>query len=129
MSWSGGGEAGLEAVLDGPVGDGDGESGLSGAGGAGEDEAAALGDEFGPEEGAEELEAHGGLEGEVEVLDGAEEGELGLADGALDAGLGPVGDLLGHEEGEVVAVAHLLLFRRVPRARHTGAGRWAGGGA
>ena len=39
---------------------------------------------------------------------GTEEGEAGLAHGALDAGLGSVGDLLCHQEGEVVAVAHLL---------------------
>jgi hypothetical protein len=102
------GEASLEAVLDGSVGDADGESSLPGSGGSGQDEVASFGDEFRSEEGAEEPETDGGLEGEVEVLDGAEEGEAGLAHGALDAGLGSMGDLLCHQEGEIVAVAHLL---------------------
>jgi hypothetical protein len=104
------GEECLGAVLDGSVGDGDGEVGLAQARGAAEHQAASLLQELGAEEGAEKGEAHRGLEGEVEVLDGGEEGEVGLADGAFDAGLGAVGDLLGHEGGEEVAVAEAFLL-------------------
>ena len=104
------GEASLEAVLDGSVGDAHRESGLPGSCRSGQDEVPPFGDEFGSEEGSEESEPDGGLEGEVEVLDGAEEGEAGLAHGALDAGLGSVGDLLCHQESEIIAVAHLLGF-------------------
>jgi hypothetical protein len=106
----GGSEESIEAVLDGAVGDGDGEVGLATAGFAGEDEGAAVGDEVGGEVGAEHGESEGGLEGEVEVVDGLEEGEVGGAGEALDAGLLTVSDLLGEEEGEEVAEGPLLLL-------------------
>lgn len=57
---------------------------------------------------AEHLEPDGALKGEVEFLDRAEEGKLRLADRAGEAGLGPVGDLLGHEDLQIRAVAHPL---------------------
>ena len=106
----GGGEVGLVAVLDRTVGDGDGQVSLPRAGFPGEDEGASFGDEFGSEVGSEESAADGGLEGEVEFLDGSQEGEAGLARGALDAGLGAVGDFFGDEEGEEVAVAEGIGF-------------------
>src|SRR5690606_32201483 len=101
----GGGEASLEAILDGAVGDGDREPRLTGAGGSGQDEATSFGHELGAEERAEEVELDRGLEGEVEVLDGRDEREPGLAHGTLDTGLGAVGDLLDEQDREVVAVA------------------------
>jgi hypothetical protein len=58
-----------------------------------------LGDELGAEKAAKERQAHGGLEGEVVLVDGLEEGEVGPADAALNAGLGPMGDLLGQQCG------------------------------
>ena len=63
--------------------------------GAAQDEASALGDELGSEVAAEQLQAHRGLEGEVEVLDGAQEREAGLAYRALDARLGAMSNFLG----------------------------------
>lgn len=105
-----GGEARLEAVLDGAVGEGDGQVGFPRATRAAGDQAMALRDELGAEEAAAQGEADTGLEGEVELLDGLEEGEAGAADAALDAGLGAVGDLLGKEQGEEVAVAEAVLL-------------------
>ena len=54
------------------------------------------------------MQADRGLEGEVEVLDGAQEREASLAHRALDAGLGAMGDLLGDQRGEEVAVGLVL---------------------
>jgi len=105
------GEEGVGAVLDGAVGDGDGEVSLAEAGGAAEDEVSTFGEELGAEVRAEEGETDGGLEGEIEVLDGGEEGEASAVDGALDAGLGAVSDLLSHEGGQEVAVGDFVLFR------------------
>jgi hypothetical protein len=85
----GSGEPSLEAVLDGSVGDGHGQVGLASSGRPAQDHGTGFADELGAEEASEHLEAHGGLEGEVELLDGAQEGELGLPHGSGDAGLGP----------------------------------------
>ena len=63
------GEARLESVLDGAIGDGDGEVCLAGAGWAAGDEAEALRDQFGAEEAAERRQAEAGLKGEVELAD------------------------------------------------------------
>jgi hypothetical protein len=104
------GEAGLEAVLDGAVGDGDGQVRLAGATGPAGDQAKALGDELGPEDAAEQSQADAGLEGEVELLDGLQEGEAGAPHAALDPGLGAVGDLFGHEAGQELAVGQPVLL-------------------
>jgi hypothetical protein len=104
----GGDKEGVEAVEDRFVSDGDGEMGLTPAGLALEDEAGAGGDELWSEEAAEQDLSQGGLEREVEFLDGLEEWEACLADTALDAGLGPVCDLLADHDGEEVAVGPLL---------------------
>lgn len=106
----GGDEEGVEAVLDGPVGDGDGEVGLPAPGLAVEDERPPLGDEVGREVGADEREPHGGLVGEVEVVDGLEEGEARIPGGLLEPRLLAVGDLLGEEHVEEVLVGPLLLL-------------------
>ena len=106
----GAGEQGLVAVLDGAVGDGDREVGLTGPGGSVEDEVAALAHQFGAEVTAEQLQAHRGLEGEVELVDGTQEREAGLADRAFDPGLGAMSDFLGDEEGQEVAIAEALGF-------------------
>ena len=89
MSCGGGDEEGVEAVLDGAVGDGDRQVGLAAAGLAAEDQAAALGDEVGREGGAEQLQAQRRLVGEVEVVDGLEEREAGVA--RRGAGCGSAG--------------------------------------
>jgi hypothetical protein len=65
-----GDESGFAAVLDGAVGDGHGQVGFARAGRAGEDEVAAFEEEFGAEVRAKELPAEGGLEREIEFLDG-----------------------------------------------------------
>jgi len=100
----GGDEEGIEAILDGAVGDGDGEVGFASTGLADEEKGAAVGDEVGGEHGADEGEAERGLEGEVEVVDGLEEGEAGAASESLDTGLLAMSDLLGDEGGKEVAV-------------------------
>ena len=73
-----------------------------------EDQIASFGDELGAEVGAEELQAQGRLEREVEVVDGLEEREVGVVDGAPQPGLLAVRDLLGDEDGEEVAARPLL---------------------
>ena len=70
-----GGAAGVEAVLNGAVCDGDGEVGFSAAGWSRQDQVAAFSDELGAEVGAEPCPTDAGLEGEVELLDGLEEGD------------------------------------------------------
>jgi hypothetical protein len=102
------GEVGLEAVLDGPVGEGDRQVRLASPALAGEHEAAAFGHEVGRESRAQQREPQCRLVGEVELVDGLEEGELGPAREALDARLLAVGHLLGHEHGEELAVGPLL---------------------
>lgn len=124
-----GGEEGVEAVMQGAVGDGDGEVGLTATGFALEDDGAALGDEVRGEQGADGGEAQRRLVGEVELLDGAEEGEAGGAHGAVEAGLAAVRDLLGDEDGEEVAIRPRLLVRRARRGRGRCAARWRGAAA
>jgi len=63
------GEPSLETVLDGAVGDRDGEVRLAGATGAAGDEAQPAADELGAEDAAEQGQADAGLEGEVQLLD------------------------------------------------------------
>ena len=104
----GAGEQGLVAVLDGAVGDGDGEVSLAGPGRPAEDQAATLADQLGAEATAEQLQPDRALEGEVELLDGAQEREAGLAHRTLDASLSPVRDLLGDDRGEEVTVGLVL---------------------
>lgn len=99
------GEPCLEAILDGAVGDGDGEMGLAGAARPAGDETAALSHELGAEDAAEQGEADAGLEGEIKVLDGFQEREAGAPHAALNPGLGAVGHFLGDQQGEEVAVA------------------------
>lgn len=103
-----GGEARLEAVLDGAVGDGDGQMRLAGPARPAEDQAVARRDELGAQEAAEERQPHRRLEGEVVLVDRLEEGEVRAPHAALDARLGAMGNLLGHPEGEDVAVAEAL---------------------
>ena len=106
-------EDGLEAVLDGSVGEGHGQVGLAGAAGAAQDQAVAVGHKLGAEEGAEQRQADGGLEGEVVLVDRLEKRKVGAPHAALDPGLGAVSDLLGHEQGEEVAIAQAVLFTAV----------------
>jgi hypothetical protein len=68
----------------------------------------ALGDQFGAEHAAEQSEAHAALEREVEFLDRLEEREVRTPDAPLDPGLGAVRDLLGHQDGEELAVAEAI---------------------
>jgi hypothetical protein len=110
------GEESIEAVLDGPVGDGDGEVCLAASRLAQEDEAASFGDEVGGESGAEERQPHGGLEGEVEVVDGLEEGEAGPSRESTETCLLALGDLLRDEQGEEVPEGPLLLLRPLDEA-------------
>lgn len=105
-----GGEEHLEVVLDRAVGDRDGEVGLPTPGLAHEDERAPLGHEVGGECRTEQREAQRRLVGEVELVDGLEEGELGVTRESLDARLLSLGNLLGDEHGEEVAVGPLLAF-------------------
>lgn len=70
----GGDEERVEAVLDGSVGDGDGEMRLPTTGLAVEDHRASRGDEVGREAGADERHPDRGLGGEVEVVDASRRG-------------------------------------------------------
>jgi hypothetical protein len=97
----------VEAVLDRAVGDGDGEVGLPATGPAGEDEAPAIGDEVGRQRRAEQREPQRRLEAEVEVIDGLEEGEARAMRETLHARLLSLGDLLGSEHDQEVAVGPL----------------------
>ncbi len=101
-------EARLVAMLDGAIGEGDREMRLPGAARPAEDRAAPLGDKLGPEIAPEHLEAQRGLEGEAEVVDGAEKRKLRLAHRAGEAGLGAVGDFLGDQGLQVGPVGHPL---------------------
>ena len=103
----------VEAVLDGAIGDRDGEVRLSAAWLAVEDHVAPVGDEVRGEERAEHLQAQRGLEGEVEVVDGLEEWQSCGACTARDACLYAVGDLFRDGDGEHVAVAPLLALGAV----------------
>jgi hypothetical protein len=68
IEFRGGDEAGIEAILDGPIRERDGEMRLAPAGFAHEDEIAALGDEVRGERRTEEREAHRRPPREVEVV-------------------------------------------------------------
>ncbi len=102
------GEGGVEAILDRAVGDGDGQVGLAGPAGPAEDQRVAAGDELGTEGAAEQREPDGGLEGEIVLVDGLEKRKARPADTALDARLSAMGDFLGQEDGQVVAVGEVL---------------------
>ena len=67
------------AIQDGLVGNGRREVRLAPAGAALEDEAAAVGGEFGSDGRAEQDGLEPGLDREVEFLEGAQDGEAGLA--------------------------------------------------
>src|SRR5439155_18136557 len=88
----------------------DGEVRLASARGSAQDQRTALADELGTEVAAEQLQAHRGLEGEVEVFDGTQEREASLAHRALDAGLGAMSDFLGDQQREEVTMAQALGF-------------------
>src|SRR5262249_30440756 len=64
------------AVLDGLIGNGDGEVRLAHSRGSAEDEITTFSDELRSKVGAQERDLYRGLEGEVKVLDGGEEGEV-----------------------------------------------------
>lgn len=98
----GGHEARVEAILDGPIGERDGEMRFPAPRLARQDQIAALGDEVRGERGAEEREADRRLPREVEVVDGLEEGEAGAMRQASDASLLAVRDLFRQEEREEV---------------------------
>lgn len=99
------------AVLNGLVGNGDREMCFSEAGLSGEDECPPFADEFGSEEGSEKRHLDGRLKREVEVLDRREEGKVRNSDGAFDSRLRAMGDLLGNEGGEIIAVPHSVFLR------------------
>ena len=105
------GEEGIEAILDGAVGDRDREMRLAGAARPAEDEGLPLGDEVGAEGTAEQREPDGGLKGEVVLIDRLEKREVGPMHAPLDAGLRAVRDLLGHQQPEKLAIRHALGFR------------------
>ncbi len=65
----------------------------------------------GQEKRAEEGKTQGGLEREVDVVDGLEKGEMRASREPAQACLLPVRDLFRDEDGEVVAAAPPLLFR------------------
>jgi hypothetical protein len=124
----GGGEAGLEAVVDRAVGDRDREGRLAGVGGPGQDDAARpSATSSGPRSKPRSWRLTEDWKVKVEVLDQRDEGDLCLEHGTLDAGLGAVCRLLGEEDGQVVAVAELLLLGpglAQPRAPETEARCW-----
>ncbi len=101
-------EEGVESVLDGAVGKSHGQMGLAPARLALKDQTAALSDEVSRQGGAEEGQAHCGLECEVEVVDRLEEGEAGPSRESSEARLLALGDLLGGQEGEEVPIGPLF---------------------
>jgi len=104
----GGHEARVVAVLDGTVGERDGDVGLAALRSARQDEVATLAHELGPEERAELLAPDRALEREVEFLDGLEVRKVRLVRLACDARAGPVRDLLGQEPSEELVMGPLL---------------------
>jgi hypothetical protein len=120
----GGDEERVEAILDGPVGHGNGEMRLPASRFSAEDHATALGHEIWGECRAEERESDGRLHREIEIVDRFKEGEMGPTHHAGDARLLPLRDLFGNEEGEEIAVAPLLPFGALdqvaPRAARIG---------
>src|SRR6185503_12449042 len=82
---------------------------LPAAGLAAEDEVSAFGDELRSEIGTERLAAEARLKHEVELLVTLQEWEVRVTHRLGDARLVAVRDLLRHEDGDEVAVAHALL--------------------
>ena len=83
----GGGEVGIEAVLNGAIGDGHRQVRLSAAGFARENQRAALGDEVRRERRAEHGQSQGGLIEKVEIIDGLEKRKVRPPRQAREAGL------------------------------------------
>ncbi len=104
-------EPSVRPVLDRLVGDGDRHVRLSGPRRPVEEEVPSLEDELGAEVAPEQLLAQPRLEDEVELFDGPQEGEPGSVGHPRNACLGSMGDLLAHQELQIVRVAHLLLLR------------------
>ena len=87
-----------------------------------QDQRAALGDEIGGERGAEHLEAQGRLIGEIEIVDRLQKGKVRPARQPGEPRLLAMGDLLGGQQGEEVAIGPRLPLGAVPRGRATRAG-------
>jgi hypothetical protein len=100
----------IESVLDGAVSDGDGEMGFPAAGFSHEDETSSLGEEVGGKSRAEEGQAYGRLQCEVEVVDGLEERKAGASREATESGLLTLGDLLGDQKREEIPIGPLLVL-------------------
>ena len=107
----GGDEAGIEAVLDRPIGRRDGEMRFAAPGFSEKDQGAPLGDEIRRQRGAQEREPHGGLVGEIEIVDRLEEGKRGAAHEPGETRLLALGDFLGDEHREELRIGPLLLLR------------------
>jgi len=105
-----GDEERIKAVLDGAVGDRDGEMGLPAARLAHQDEIAHLCHEVWRQGGAEERKSDSRLIGEVEVIDGLEEGKACATRKRLQTRLLAMSDLFGDEDAEKIAVGPLLLL-------------------
>jgi hypothetical protein len=106
----GGDEERLEAVLDRPVGDGHRKMGLAAAGFAEENEASALGHEVRRERRAKQRQAHGGLVGEVELVDRLEEREARPMREPREARVAALRDLLADESCQEVVEGPLLFL-------------------
>lgn len=106
----GGDEAGREAFLNGAIGDGDREVRFPTAGFADDDEGTAFRDKIGRQRRPQEREPHGGLVGEVEIVDRLEKREAGASAQSRAPGLLALGDLLGDEQREQMLVGRLLAF-------------------
>src|SRR5713226_8817460 len=102
------GEERVEAVLDGAVGDRDRQVRLAGTTRPADDEGVALRNELRAEGTAEQRETDGRLEGEVVLVDRLEKRKVGPVHAPLDARLCPMRDLLGHQQGEELAIRHAL---------------------
>jgi hypothetical protein len=72
-----GGEQAVIAILNGAIGDSDGQMGLATARFAEENEIASLGNELRAEIGTEQRESQGRLQRKVELVDGLEKGKVG----------------------------------------------------
>ena len=99
-----GDEASLEAVLDGAIGERNGQVCLPSTRRAREDQIASFCNEFGPKKRPELLPPDAALEGEVELLDRLHVWEAGGPGESLDAGAGAIGDLLGEEVDDELAM-------------------------
>ncbi len=98
------GEEGIEAVLNRAIGDGDGQVGLPASGLAGEDERPPVGHEIGREGRSQDGHPQRALVGEIEIVDRLEKRKVRTAREPRQSGLLPVGDLLGGEHREEIAV-------------------------